>query len=102
MATSHSDKMIADIFQPFNPGCVWHLLQYNWTSGALISRTSTPQGLGNNTVWSRGQGWSTLGFTIAYRYTLEPRYLLAAQSSADCFIRLLQASTCCAADFVPL
>lgn len=26
MAVSHSDRMITDIFQPKQPGCVWHLV----------------------------------------------------------------------------
>lgn len=98
IAISHADVTLRDIFQPFNPGCVWHLLQYNWTSGALRNRTSTPQGLGVDTVWSRGQAWATNGYAIAYRYTQLPRFLAAAQSAADCFLRLLEV---CATDHVP-
>ena len=36
------------------------------------------------------------GFTIAYRYTRDPRYLAQATAAADCFIRLLTA--CCGND----
>lgn len=89
MAVSHADRMIHDVFQPFNPGCVWHMLTYDYASGALLNRSSVPQGLGLDTVWSRGQAWSTLGFIIAYRYTQQQRYLQAAQDSAECFMRLL-------------
>ena len=88
IATSHSDVMMRDIFQPFAPGCVWHMNTYDFHTGALLNRSSVPQGLGLNTVWSRGQSWSVRGFAIAHRYTQEPRYLRAAQDSADCFIRL--------------
>jgi len=89
MAISHADRMIRDMFQPFNPGCVWHVVGYNVNDGSVACRSSTPQGLGNDTVWSRGQAWSTYGFAIAYRYTGLSRYLEAAQASAECFLRLL-------------
>jgi hypothetical protein len=98
-AESHSDKMISDLFQsaPSNPnpvpGSVWHLIVYNDTDGSIISRSSTPQGLGLNTVWSRGQSWVVNGFAIAYRFTLKPTYLQAAQAAADAFIGLTTA--CC-------
>jgi unsaturated chondroitin disaccharide hydrolase len=89
IATSHADRMIQDIFQPFNPGCVWHMNTYDYNTGALLNRSSVPQGLGLDTVWSRGQSWSVRGFAIAYRYSRLPRYLQAAQASAECFMRLL-------------
>ena len=89
MAKSHADVMIRDIFQPFNQGCVWHMNTYDFATGALLNRSSVPQGLGLDTVWSRGQSWSVRGFAIAHRYSGLPRYLRAAQDSADCFLRLL-------------
>ncbi len=94
IANSHSRRMIKDLFQPFNPGCAWHLITYNQNTGALLNRSSTPQGLGLNTVWSRGQAWAINGFTTAYRYTRDPAYLAQARAAADCFIRLL--TLCCA------
>ena len=93
IAHSHARRMLADAFQPANPGCAWHLLTYNQSSGALLNRSSPPQGLGINTVWARGQAWSLNGLTIAYRYTREPVYLAQAQAAADCFVRLL--TGCC-------
>ena len=99
IAISHADVTLRDIFQPFNPGCVWHLLQYDYTTGALKNRSSTPQGLGLNTVWSRGQAWATNGYAIAYRFTQLPRFLAAAQAAADCFLRLLPV---CSTDSIPV
>jgi unsaturated chondroitin disaccharide hydrolase len=99
MASSHSNTMIRDLFQsaPANPepvpGSVWHLITYNDTDGSIISRSSTPQGLGLNTVWSRGQSWVVNGFAIAYRFTQTPAFLAAAQDAADAFIGLTTA--CC-------
>lgn len=96
MAHSHARKMIADLYQPFNPGCAWHLITYDDSTGAILNRSSTPQGLGLDTVWSRGQAWTINGFAIAYRYTQAPEYLAQAVAAADCFIRLT--TLCCATD----
>lgn len=103
IAHNHAMKMISDLYQPFNPGCAWHLIVYNDQTGAIISRSSTPQGLGNNTVWSRGQAWTINGFAIAYRFTQDAAFLAQAQAAADCFIRLV--TLCCTGDafrFMPL
>ena len=93
IAHSHARRMIADAFQPFNPGCAWHLITYDDASGAVLNRSSTPQGLGRDTVWARGQAWALNGFVIAFRYTGDPAYLAQAQAAADCFMRLL--TQCC-------
>lgn len=99
MAVSHANRMITDIFQPDKPGCVWHLITYNDSDGTILNRSSTPQGLGLDTVWSRGQGWATYGFIMAYRYTQDPAYLATAAAAADCFIKLV--SACCSSDWAP-
>ena len=88
--------MIKDLFQPFNPGCVWHVVTYDQTTGDVRNRSSTPQGLGLDTVWSRGQAWTIYGYTMSFRYSEAPRYLDQAMAAADCYIRLLTA--CCGAD----
>ena len=93
IAHSHARRMMSDVFQPAHAGCAWHLVVYNESDGSLLSRSSTPQGLGLDTVWSRGQAWTVNGFVIAYRYTRDAAYLTQAQAAADCFIRLLTA--CC-------
>jgi unsaturated chondroitin disaccharide hydrolase len=102
IANSHSKTMIKDLYQPFNPGCAWHLITYNDTDGSIISRSSTPQGLGVNTVWSRGQSWTVNGFMIAFRFTQDAAYLAQAQAAADCFIRLTTATTADSFHWMPL
>jgi hypothetical protein len=93
IAHSHTRRMMRDLFQPFNPGCAWHLITYDESTGSVLNRSSTPQGLGLNTVWSRGQAWAINGFVIAHRFTGEAAYLAQALAAADCFLRLLGA--CC-------
>jgi len=58
----------------------------------------TDQGYGNETTWSRGQGWAIYGFATVYRYTrgdasaAPQRFLQAAQRAADYFIARLPAN----------
>src|SRR5258708_39861028 len=49
-------------------------------------RQSTHQGWGNDSSWSRGQAWALCGFTAAYEFTGDERFLSAAQQCADFFI----------------
>ena len=102
MAESHVAHTIRDLFQPpakstdGGAGCTWHLVVYDEATGAVISQTSTPQGLGNNTVWARGQSWVINGLTIAFRFTRDAAHLAGAQSAAECFMRRMLA--CCGPD----
>jgi len=86
MAVSHSDHMIRDCIK--SDGSSYHMIDYNPTTGAVISKTNTPQGKPGG-VWSRGQGWAIYGFTVSYRFTKYVRYLETAQKCADYFIQNL-------------
>ncbi|HZC34333.1 MAG TPA: glycoside hydrolase family 88 protein [Chthoniobacterales bacterium] len=49
-------------------------------------RQSTHQGWRNDSSWARGQGWALYGFTTAYEFTGDERFLRTAQQCADFFI----------------
>src|SRR5260221_6601530 len=49
-------------------------------------RQSTHQGWRNDSSWARGQAWALCGFTAAYEFTGDERFLSAAQQCADFFI----------------
>ena len=57
---------------------------YDQRTGAL-QRTYTMQGFSDDSTWARGQAWAIYGFTTAYRYTQDPRYLETAHRTADWF-----------------
>jgi unsaturated chondroitin disaccharide hydrolase len=49
-------------------------------------RQSTHQGWRNDSSWARGQAWALYGFTTAYEFTGDDRFLRTAQQCADFFI----------------
>jgi unsaturated chondroitin disaccharide hydrolase len=49
-------------------------------------RQSTHQGWRNDSSWARGQAWALYGFTTAYEFTGDERFLSVAQQCADFFI----------------
>ena len=61
---------------------------YDQNTGALLNHF-TKQGYATESTWSRGQAWAMYGFTTAYRYTKDPRFLDAARRTADYFVRRL-------------
>jgi unsaturated chondroitin disaccharide hydrolase len=51
-----------------------------------FQRQSTHQGWRNDSSWARGQAWALYGFTTAYEFTGDDRFLETAQQCADFFI----------------
>lgn len=52
----------------------FHVVDYNPTTGAVIAK-KTAQGIADSSDWARGQAWGLYGFTMAYRKTLDQRFL---------------------------
>ncbi|WP_395830408.1 hypothetical protein [Archangium violaceum] len=91
MALRHALKTASDMVRA--DGGTFHVVDYS-TSGAILSR-ETYQGYSNSSTWARGQAWAIYGFTMAYRYTRDPRMLQAAQKVTDYYLARLPA------DFIP-
>jgi unsaturated chondroitin disaccharide hydrolase len=49
-------------------------------------RQTTHQGWRNDSSWARGQTWALYGFTTAYQFTKDERFLDTAQRCADFYI----------------
>ncbi|MBN2037882.1 MAG: glycoside hydrolase family 88 protein [Chitinispirillaceae bacterium] len=88
IACSHADKTMQNHIR--SDSSTFHVVKFSTTSGAVISR-ETRQGYSDSSCWARGQAWAVYGFTMAYRFTRDPRYLAAARSTADYYLRRLPA-----------
>ncbi len=86
MARHHALRALQDLVRP--DGGTWMFAGYDQNTGALLSHF-TKQGYATESTWSRGQAWAVYGFTTAYRYTKDPRFLDAARRTADYFVRRL-------------
>ena len=80
IAVNHANTTLKHHFRTDN-SC-YHVVDYNPIDGSVIKRI-THQGLFDESVWSRGQGWALYGFTMCYRYTHDKAYLEQAQKIAD-------------------
>ena len=67
-------------------GSTYHLVVFDPASGAVRSRSGQPQGLCDNCTWARGQAWGVYGFTMAYRYTNDTRFLALAAAVTDFYL----------------
>ncbi|WP_298762542.1 glycoside hydrolase family 88 protein [uncultured Polaribacter sp.] len=79
IAVKHANTTLKNHFRADNS--TWHVLDYNPTKGNVRMRV-THQGINDDSSWARGQGWAIYGFTMAYRYTKDKRYLNQAKATA--------------------
>lgn len=49
-------------------------------------RQSTQQGYRGDSCWSRGLAWALYGFTVAYEYSRDPRFVHTAEACSDYYI----------------
>ena len=85
IAVSHANTTMKNHFREDMTS--YHVVDYNPNDGSVIKRI-TNQGLFDESVWSRGQGWGLYGFTMCYRYTRDKAYLEQAQKIARCWLTL--------------
>ena len=58
---------------------------FDVNTGEFLKQT-THQGWRNDSSWARGQTWALYGFTTAYQFTKDERFLDTAQRCADFYI----------------
>jgi len=80
IAVSHADKTMQNHYRP-DYSC-YHVVDYSLKDGSVRSR-QTGQGYAHESSWARGQAWGIYGFTVCYRETHNPKYLLQAQKAFD-------------------
>lgn len=72
MAVSHADRTLKEHFRP--DGSCYHVVDYDPVTGEVRKKV-TAQGFSDESVWSRGHAWAVYGYTMAYRYTGDRRYI---------------------------
>jgi unsaturated chondroitin disaccharide hydrolase len=96
IAVSHATRALRDLVRP--DGSTWMYMSANPTTGVLLGH-HTKQGYATESTWSRGQAWAVYGFTMAYRYTKDPKFLDGARRTADLFLNRLPADRVAPWDF---
>jgi len=66
-------------------GSTAHEGLFDLETGEFIRQT-TQQGYRGDSCWSRGLTWALYGFSIAYEYSRDPRFLQTAEACADYYI----------------
>ena len=79
IASRHADTTMAHHFRA--NASSFHLVDYDRRTGAVRKR-QTVQGYADDSAWARGQGWALYGYTVAYRFTHQTRFLEQAQRVA--------------------
>jgi len=80
IAVSHADKTLENHFRP-DWSC-YHVVDYDLNTGE-VRRKCTAQGYADESAWARGQAWALYGYTVAYRFTNDKKYLDLAEHVAD-------------------
>ena len=79
IAISHADKTMENHFRP-DYSC-YHVVDYDPETGEVLHRC-TAQGYADESAWARGQSWALYGYTVAYRFTGDEKYLKQAENVA--------------------
>jgi len=82
MAVSHALQSMKNNVR--SDGSTYQGVEYN--SDGTVFSYFTADGSATSSTWSRGQAWGLYGFTMAYRYTRDSRFLTTAEQLADYFI----------------
>ncbi|WP_405293806.1 glycoside hydrolase family 88 protein [Algibacter sp. Ld11] len=83
LAVKHANNTLKNHFRP-NNSC-YHVVDYDTITYQPRMKV-THQGFANESSWARGQGWAIYGYTMAYRYTQDKKYLDRAEATANFFI----------------
>jgi len=83
IAYRHALTVMKESIRP--DGSSYHVVEFDPESGEILKKF-THQGYADESTWARGQAWGIYGFTTAYRYTNDERFLKIAQMMADYYI----------------
>lgn len=78
-ASTHARTTQKNHYRPDHSS--YHVVDYDPATGKVLQRV-THQGLTDASAWARGQAWGLYGFTMCYRNTKDPKFLLQAEQIA--------------------
>ncbi len=79
IAVTHANTTIKNHFRADNSS--FHVIDYDPATGNVNAK-KTAQGYADYSAWARGQAWGLYGYTVMYRCTKDPKYLLQANKIA--------------------
>ena len=77
IAVSHATTTMENHYR--DDWSCYHVVDYDKEQGGVRSKQNA-QGYADESAWARGQAWGIYGFTVAYRYTKDERYLKMAHN----------------------
>src|SRR5690554_6870810 len=77
IAVTHADATMKNHYR--DDWSCYHVVDYDKEKGGVRSKQNA-QGYAHESAWARGQAWGIYGFTVAYRYTNDKRYLEMANN----------------------
>jgi unsaturated chondroitin disaccharide hydrolase len=77
IAVSHANTTMENHYR--DDWSCYHVVDYDKEQGGVRSRENA-QGYADESAWARGQAWGIYGFTVAYRYSGDRRYLEMADN----------------------
>jgi prophage maintenance system killer protein len=80
IAVEHAKTTMKNHFR--NDFSSWHVVSYDPQTGNVTAK-NTHQGFSDESCWSRGQAWALYGYTMVYRETKNPEFLVQAEKIAD-------------------
>lgn len=83
LAVTHANTTLKNHFRE-DHSC-YHVVDYNPENGAIRMKV-THQGFNDESVWARGQAWAIYGYTMAYRYTKDKKYLDQAEATTNFYL----------------
>ena len=83
IAFRHAEVTMAHQFRP--DWSTYHVMVFDDKTGEyLFGRTH--QGWKDESMWARGQAWAIYGFTMAYRFTKDERFLSTAEHAVKAYV----------------
>ena len=83
IAVRHAETTMMHQFREDGSTC--HVVVYDPETGEELAK-HTHQGWKDESMWARGQAWAIYGFTMAYRFTRDERFLQTAVRATETYL----------------